>query len=219
MAEFVLILGKSGSGKSRSLLNFKDDEIVFINVTGKRLPIRGKKFKYECKTTDVNTIKTWLAKMPCKAAVIDDMGYLQTTPWMIGIKKPKGGASQFDLYNDIGYLIWDLIMFIKNQLPEDVIVYCMMHEETNDYGDTKPKTIGKLLDQKVCIEGLSSIVLRCASEGKSHFFLTHTDGGDVTKTPEGLFEQDRIDNDLKAVDTAIRDYYGMNEENQEDEKK
>ena len=205
MAEFVLIFGKSGSGKSRSLINMNPEEYLLINVTGKRLPFKGKP-KYEYKGTDYNKILYCLKKNPTKIAVIDDAGYLMTEQFMSGHSKPKSGSSSFDLYNDIADRFYDLIKFIK-ALPEDQIVYVMMHEETSDFGDTRLKTIGKLLDQKVCIEGLSSIVLRCVTLEKQHYFLTRTDGMDITKTPEGLFDEEKIENDLKAVDSAIRNYY------------
>lgn len=205
MAEFVLIFGKSGSGKSRSLINLNPEEYLLINVTGKRLPFKGKP-KYEYKGTDYQKILYCLKKNPTKIAVIDDAGYLMTEQFMSGHSKPKSGSSSFDLYNDIADRFYDLIKFIKS-LPEDQIVYMMMHEETSDFGDTKLKTIGKLLDQKVCIEGLSSIVLRCVTLEKQHYFLTKTDGMDITKSPEDLFQEDKIENDLKAVDMAIRNYY------------
>ena len=102
-----------------------------------------------------------------------------------------------------------LIMFIKNKLPDDVLVFLVMHEETNDYGDTKLKTIGKLLDQKVCVEGLVTVCLRAMKEGTNkYFFRTQSDGADVSKSPENLFDL-QIDNDLKMVDDAIRSYWGL----------
>ena len=126
---------------------------------------------------------------------------------MAGHSQPKKGASSFDLYNDIADGFWKLIREIK-ALPDDVNVYLIMHEETNDYGDTRLRTIGKLLNDKVCIEGMSAIVLRCVTMGKEHFFRTQTDGSDITKSPEDMFVGATVENDLKAVDDAIREYYG-----------
>jgi len=212
----VILYGKSGSGKSRSLKNFAKDEIVFVNVERKLLPFRNK-FEYELKSDDVATIKKWLLKMPTKSAVIDDAGYIMTNQFMTGHSAPKSGSSSFDLFNDIADSFWSLIEFIKNNLPEDVIVYIVLHESTNDYGDTKLRTIGKLLDEKVCIEGMTTIVIRCMSENGRHFFRVRTDGSDITKSPEDMFEETEIENDLKAVDTAIRDYYGLNIKKEIDE--
>lgn len=203
----VLIYGRSGTGKSRALLNFAEDEIFFVNVIRKRLPFR-KKFKYEYQSDSVKSIKAGLKKMPTKTAVIDDAGYLQTNTFMRGHSAPKAGSSSFDLYNTIADDFWELIEFIKNELPDDVIVYILMHELTNDYGLTKLRTIGKLLDEKVCIEGMVTIALRCLCDGTRHYFRTQNDGNDITKSPEGMFELE-IENDLKAVDTAIREYWGL----------
>ena len=208
MGRFILIYGKSGSGKSRSMKNFGPEEIFLVNVIGKELPFRTK-FKYVCTTDSIDTIIAGLQRMPCKTAVIDDAGYLMTSQFMSGHSQPKKGSSSFDLYNDIADSFWKLIKAIK-ELPDDINVYVVLHEETNDYGDTKLRTIGKLLNDKVCIEGMSAIVLRCVTLGKEHFFRTQTDGSDITKSPEEMFPDEKIENDLKLVDQKIREYYSGN---------
>lgn len=207
MGECVFVYGKSGSGKSRSLINFGEDEIFLVNTIGKRLPFRSK-FKYEIKTDDFGKIVNGLRKMPTKTAVIDDSGYLMTNAFMRGHSAPKSGSSTFDLYNDIADSFWSLITVIKNELPDDVIVYMIMHEDTTDYGETKLRTIGKLLSEKVCIEGMSTVVLRCAVRDGKHLFITQSDGNDISKSPEGMFELE-IENDLKFVDDSIRSYWGL----------
>lgn len=206
MGEAVIIYGKSGTGKSRSLKEFGEEEILFVNTVNKRLPFP-KKFKYELRTANVDLVKAKLSKMPVKTAVIDDFGYQQTARFMAEHTKKQGG-SQFDLYNSIADDAYGLIMFIKT-LPDDVIVYLILHEESNDYGDVKLKTIGKLLDQKVCIEGLVTICLRAMKEGTDkYFFRTQSDGQDISKSPEGMFELE-IPNDLAAVDKRIREYWSL----------
>ncbi len=207
MGECVFVYGKSGSGKSRSLINFGEDEIFLVNTIGKRLPFRSK-FKYEIKTDDFNKIANGLRKMPTKTAVIDDSGYLMTNAFMRGHSAPKSGSSTFDLYNDIADSFWSLITVIKNELPDDVIVYMIMHEDTTDYGETKLRTIGKLLSEKVCIEGMSTVVLRCVVRDGKHLFITQSDGNDISKSPEGMFELE-IENDLKFVDDSIRSYWRL----------
>ena len=208
MGENVIIYGKSGSGKSRSLKNFAEDEIYLINVAGKRLPFRGR-FKYVTVSDNVTTIKAGLKRMPVKTAVIDDAGYIMTNAFMRGHATPKKGSSSFDLYNDIADDFWELLAFTRNELPEDVIVYYLLHEDTSDYGETRLRTIGKLLNDKVCIEGLATVVLRCMTEGTTHFFRTQSDGMDISKSPEGMFEDLKIENDLKTVDNTIRAYWGL----------
>lgn len=207
MGECVFVYGKSGSGKSRSLINFGEDEIFLVNTIGKRLPFRSK-FKYEIKTDDFSKIANGLRKMPTKTAVIDDSGYLMTNAFMRGHSAPKSGSSTFDLYNDIADSFWSLITVIKNELPDDVIVYMIMHEDTTDYGETKLRTIGKLLSEKVCIEGMSTVVLRCVVRDGKHLFLTQSDGSDISKSPEGMFDRE-IENDLKSVDSKIREFWGL----------
>lgn len=203
MAEAVILYGKSGSGKSRSLTNFAEDEILFVNVIGKRPPF-AKKFKYELRTDNVETIKNKLKAMPCKTAVIDDAGYLMTNTFM----RSHGKGDQFALYNTIGDTMWGLLRFIKAELPDDVIVYLMMHEDSDDFGNTKLRTIGKLLDQKVCLEGMVTICLHCITKGKEHLFVTNSNGLGVEKSPEGMLEYEEP-NDLKAIDSKIREYWGL----------
>lgn len=202
----VLIYGKSGSGKSRSLKFFAEDEILFINIEGKELPFRNS-FKYRCKTDSLDTIISQLQKMPCKVAVIDDAGYLMTHHFMNNHRAKKGNSS-FEMYDDIADTMYFLVQRIKKEVPDDVIVYIVLHEDTNDSGDTKLRTIGKLIDNKVCLEGMVTVCIRCMSDNGKHFFRTQTDGFDITKTPEEMFEDVEIDNNLKMVDETIRNFYG-----------
>lgn len=204
----VLIYGKSGSGKSRSIKNFAEDEIFFVNVERKFLPFR-KKFKYLYESDNSEKIQQGLKKMPTKTAVIDDAGYILTNIFMRENGRNKSGSGVFDTYNKIGYDFWSLFEFIKTALPRDKIVYIIMHDETDDYGNTKLKMLGKLLEQKVCVEGMVTICLRCITDEKGHHFVTNSDGNDISKSPEEMFDKLIIDNDLKYVDTVIRDYYGI----------
>ena len=209
MAIPVLVLGKSGSGKSASLRNFSEDELALINVMHKPLPFK-KQFKSVANTDDYMDIMKKIFATEKKAIVIDDAGYLITNYFMNNHSKAGQGNAVFSLYNELADKFWTLIEFIKNRLPDDKIVYVIMHEDKNEFGDIKPKTIGRLLDEKVCVEGLFTIVIRATVESGKHIFLTQSDGADVTKTPIDMFEDAEIDNDLKLVDTTIRDYYGMN---------
>lgn len=219
----VICYGKSGSGKTRSLKNFAEDEILYVNVERKMLPFK-KKFKYTLLTESVDLIIDQMKKMPCKVAVIDDATYIMTNTFMRRHRTMKGNA-QFDLYNDIADSIWNLFEAVRTELPDDVIVYIIMHEDSNDYGEVRIRTIGKLLDSKVVPEGIVTICLRCMSDKGEHFFLTHSDGSDITKSPEDMWEQDKIENDLKEIDDTIRDFYELSKEpakatdNKEGEKK
>ncbi|MBP3464089.1 MAG: AAA family ATPase [Clostridia bacterium] len=208
----ILIIGKSGSGKSTSLRNFDEKELALINVIRKPLPFK-KKFESTLNTDDYQTIAKNIVKTEKKSIVIDDAGYLVTNHFMNKHSSVGGGNAVFNLYNEIGDHFWRLIEFVKNKLEDDKIVYFIMHEEKDEFGDIKPKTIGKLLDDKVCIEGMFTIALRCMSDNSNHFFRTQSDGRDICKTPLGMFEDKEIDNDLKAVDTIIREYYELNKEN------
>lgn len=204
----VMVIGKSGAGKSTSLRSFGGDELYLIKVLDKPLPFR-KSFKSTFKTDDYQAVAKALKKTTKEAIVIDDAGYLITNQFMNGHASAGKGNGVFTLYNEIGDRFWRLVEYVINSLPAQKIVYFMMHEDKNDIGEVKPKTIGKLLDEKVCLEGMFTIVLRCMTDRDRHIFRTKTDGTDVTKAPIGMFEDEEMDNDLKAVDAAIREYYGL----------
>ena len=222
----VLIYGKSGSGKSRSMKNLDRENTLLVNVQNKLVPFRGgfpKTFVPTGISKDgkevgyveqiVTTIKKTLDKYPnVNVVVIDDAGYLMTKVFMAKHKQ-KSGAASFELYNEIGDDFWtlfnecSLLSDPAGNLRNDVNVYIMMHEEVSDYGDVKLKTIGKLLDQKVVLEGMTTVCLRCMTDGKEHWFQTQSTGADISKSPEEMFPQMKIDNDLAKVDQLIREYY------------
>jgi len=220
MAVPILITGNSGAGKSASLRNcVGNDNFNVINVLGKPFPFRGGKSIKSGVTDDYNKVRSWLAKFPAQSIVIDDAGYLITNMFMKNHAATGGGNSVFTLYNNIGDQFWGLIEYIKNELPEDKIVYIVMHEDTDDFGNIKPKTIGKLLDEKVNIAGLFTIVLRCVISNGKHVFVTQSSGNDNAKSPIGLFTDFEIDNDLVVVDKAVREYFEMPDANNTKTKK
>lgn len=205
----VLVMGRSGSGKTASLRNFSEDVLV-ANVNKKPLPFKGNEHLKILNTDEYLVIKEYLLKSynekNIRVAVIDDAGYLLTSKFMSGHRQAKGN-SQFDLYNEIADNYYSLIRYIVDSLPNDMIVYVIMHEEMNEMGYSKPKTIGKLLDDKVCVEGMFTIVLHSLKLDGKYVFATNTDGLDVTKSPIGMFETDYIENDLQVVTNKIREYY------------
>lgn len=190
----VLILGRSGSGKSRSIKGLSD--VGLIKVIEKELPFRN---DLKCvSTADYNTIKKVLFNGKVDSYVIDDAGYLLTDEFM-----RRSQEKGYDKFTELANNFYDLIRFITTQLPRNKIVYLIMHEDENEVtGLVKPKTIGKLLDERVCVEGLFTIVLRCID----HQFYTNNSG--CAKSPEEMFADEVIDNDLGLVDKTIRDYYG-----------
>lgn len=207
MATPVLIIGKSGSGKSTSMRNCQNNDFNLIRVLNKPLPFKGKVNGWF--SDDYQQIMKLLIASKADSIVIDDAGYLITNHFMRGHSSAGKGNGVFSLYNNIGDYFWNLIQFIVTKVPENKIVYIIMHEEKDEAGEVKPKTIGKLLDEKVCIEGMFTIVLRCIEEGGKHLFVTQASQGAVSKSPIGMFEDLTIDNDLLLVDKKIREYYGL----------
>lgn len=200
----ILLIGKSGSGKSFSLANLDPSRVALINVLGKPLPFRGK-FD-QLITDDYGKVTGAIKATKRDIVVVDDAGYLMTNMFMRDHSNAGQGNAVFSLYNNIGDKFWSLIESIR-KMPGNKRVYMMMHEEQNELGTVKPKSIGRMVDEKVCLEGMFTIVLRCMVQHGKHVFRTQSDGMDVAKTPMGMFDSEEIPNDLQAVDDAICAYY------------
>lgn len=203
MAEKILIMGESGTGKSASLRNFKPDEIAIVNPVGKPLPFRGK-FDTLDSVTDSAKIVRFMKDSVAngkKIIVVDDFQYILSIPYMNRIKE-----AGWDKWNDFGSNYFEIID-VCSVLPDDVTVYFLTHTETLDNGITTIKLIGKMLREKITIEGLFTIVLRTQVIDGKYYFLTQNSGKDTVKSPIGMFGSYAIDNDLKYVDEKIRNYY------------
>ena len=197
----VLILGESGSGKSTSMRNFDPPELTVFNVANKLLPFR-KKLNV-INNAGYGTIGKELQKQEKKIYVIDDSQYLLAFE-LFNRAKEKG----YDKFTDIAVRFEKMLDYIIKGTPEDCIVYLLHHCETTDTGKIKAKTVGKMLDNQLTVEGLFSIVLYAFVEDDKHLFRTTNDGFCPAKAPMGMFEP-IIDNDLKFVDTTIREYYKL----------
>lgn len=200
----VLVIGESGSGKTASLRNFQENDVSILNVASKPLPFKNKnKLKMANKAT-YSMIKGAVSSGRTPSYVIDDAQYLMA-------------FESFDKVNETGYTKFttmaknyeDMLRHIQEETDPNVIVYVLQHIDKDEDGKIKAKTLGKMLDQQLTVEGLFSIVLMAQTDGKRHYFVTQSDGTNPCKTPMGLFEDVEIDNDLKMVDDAIREYYEL----------
>lgn len=214
MALPVLIIGRPGSGKTYSLKNFAPSEVGIISVEKGRLPFRSelkvaKVPRFENKA-DINTyaqansakyawIERAIEKSSVKSIAIDDSQYL-----LVNEMFDRSGERGYEKFTDIAKNFRDLVHAVNDLEDESKIVYFLHHSETDTDGREKVKTIGKMLDEKLSVEGLFDIVLFC----QDHKFITQANGQSTAKSPEGMFDLE-IPNDLKAVDVAIREYYGM----------
>lgn len=203
----VLILGESGSGKSTSMRNFQPGEIGVINVAKKPLPFRTQ--LKPLNTDRYESIDNALRNGKCKSFVIDDCQYLMANEFMRNAK-----VTGYQKFTDIGLNFWTLVQTVVN-LPDDVIVYFMAHTERDQNGNEKMKTIGRMLDEKITVEGMFTIVLKTFAHDGKYGFFTQTNGFDTVKSPMGMFDSLEIDNDLKAVDHIIREYYYLTEKENE----
>lgn len=197
----VLILGESGSGKSTSMRNFEAQEVGIFNVASKPLPFRRK--LAVANGMGYQQITGALARANRNCYVVDDSQALMAFQ-MFSKAKEKG----YDKFTDIAVSFYNLLQFIIQKTPDDCIVYLLHHTEQTDTGKIKAKTVGKMLDNQLTVEGLFSIVLLARTDGKEHWFETQSDGFTTCKSPMEMFPG-RMDNDLKAVDDAIREYWDL----------
>lgn len=199
----VLILGESGSGKSTSLRNFEPNELVIYNVAGKPLPFRKGAKMNRADNATYKVIEQNMSKKKFKRYVIDDSQYLLCFELF-----DRSAETGYTKFTEMANHFYSLIKFVIREMPNDTIVYFLHHIEQQD-GKIKAKTIGKMLDEKLTVEGLFSIVLMAVNKDGEHIFLTQSDGTNTVKTPLEMFDKEEIDNDLKLVDSKIREYYGM----------
>ena len=217
----VLVMGRSGSGKTYSLKNFNSEEIGVISVEKGRLPFKTdiKVIKIPSQFTDVKDYATlyrakysWLfmaiEKSKCKSIAIDDSQYLLANELF-----DRSAEKGYDKFTQMAANFRGLIHAINESEIDDKIVYFLHHTETDSDGREKAKTIGKMLDEKLTVEGCFDIVLYC----EDHKFYTQSNGQSTAKSPEEMLELE-MPNDLKAVDTAIREYYGLTDNKIDEEK-
>lgn len=201
MSVKVLIIGESGSGKSASLRNFEENEVAIFNVSEKPLPFR-KKLPM-LKTSDMKTIAQAIKQNDKNCYVVDDAG-LAMTFYLFG----KVNETGYGKFTSVAKDFYDMVQAVDN-CSDDTIVYFMMHTDRSEDGTKiKAKTAGKMIDSQLTLESLFTIVLNCVTDGKTHKFVTQSDGVTTAKSPMEMFPLE-MDNDLKAVDTAIREYYGL----------
>lgn len=224
MSNAVLILGESGTGKSTSIRTLNPEETFIINVIGKPLPFRGASSKYKklsadgltgnyYATDDTTTIKRVInfidKKRPdIKTLVIDDFGYTISNSFM-----RKSNQKGYDKFIEIGKDVFDILDIITN-LRDNLFCFVMMHVETDANGKSKPKTVGKMIDQYICIEGKFTTCLHTVVSDGNYQFLTNNDNQHMAKTALGMFDSLYIENNLQFVRDKMHEYF--NEENYEE---
>jgi hypothetical protein len=201
MSVKVLIVGESGAGHSASLRNFNEKEVAIINVSGKPMPF--KKKLPMMTTSDMKTIAKVIKQNDMNCYVVDDAG-LAMTFYLFG----KVNETGYTKFTQVAKDFYDMVQAV-DECSDDTIAYFMMHSDRSDDGSKiKAKTAGKMIDSQLTLESLFTIVLYVVTDGKRHYFVTQSDGVTTAKSPMDMFPLE-MDNDLKAVDTAIREYYGL----------
>ena len=215
MSISTLIIGESGTGKTASMRNLDPSKTLLIQTISKPLPFKSADWKRWDKEKGTGSILVLnnaqhiqmainsAKDMGKEIVIIDDFQYQMASNFMASAME-KG----FDKFNVLAKDIWDICTTAINA-DDDLRIYFLTHSQSDDFGHTKMKTLGKLLDDKVTMEGLFTTVLRTNVNDGNYTFLTHNSGNDTVKSPMGLFEENEIDNDLSIIDNAICEYYGI----------
>lgn len=217
MSNMSLIIGESGTGKSTSIRNLDPKETFIINIVNKPLPFRGFKNSYTLVSPDGTTgnyyasdnysyiemvIKKINAKRPdIKNLIIDDFQYLMSNEFM-----SRAMERGFDKFSEIGQHAWSIIQLLPT-LRDDLDCFVLSHSEPNEHGKMKLKTIGKMIDEKVTIEGRFTVVLQTEMKDGDYQFITQGDARHIAKSPMGMFEKRNIPNDLAFVKEKMSAYY------------
>ena len=214
-----MILGQSGTGKTTSLRNLNPDDVLLIQAVKKPLPFRAKNWIPCTKATpmgsilvtdNAHTIVGAMQRTAKPIIVIDDFQYILANEFMRRVLDNETGNAAFAKYNEIARNAWDILM-TAGKLPDNTRVYILAHTQEDDNGRIKAKTIGKLLDEKITLEGLLTIVMRTAVINGQYVFSTQNSGLDTVKTPLDMFADEHIPNDLAVIDAAITDYYQISQ--------
>lgn len=220
MGTATLVIGESGTGKSASMRNLNAESVLLIQSIRKPLPFRSKAWRqwdHKEPATSVFVCDQWdrmaraitaAAGLGKKIVVIDDFQYLMANEFM-----RRSDEKSFDKFTEIGAHAWNVINAAISGTPDDVRVYFLAHTEETQLGKVKMKTIGRMLDEKITVEGMFTIVLRTQVKDGRYLFSTQNSGYDTVKSPMGMFEAAEIDNDMDMVDTAICEYYGIEKTN------
>ena len=228
MANMIAVVGESGSGKSTSLRNLDPKKTFIINIAGKPLPLRGyRKFytplKQDPKTKEftgnlynssdvekINQILTIInrTRPEITNVILEDAQYIMGFEMM-----ERANEKGYDKFSQIANNFYSVLKSSMN-MREDLNVCVLIHSE-NIGSDVTPKhkikTLGKMLDNMITIEGLFTYVLFTQInkdiEGNTLYqFVTQSDGTNTAKTPMGCFDDLHIDNDLNLVVTKIDEY-------------
>jgi hypothetical protein len=219
MSIAAMILGQSGTGKTTSLRNLTPEDVLLIQAVKKPLPFRSKEWVPCTKanpagsilvTDNAQTIVGAMQRTSKPIIIIDDFQYILANEFMRRVLDNETGNAAFAKYNEIARNAWDILM-CAGKLADHTRVYILAHTQEDDSGRIKAKTIGKLLDEKITMEGLLTIVMRTAVINGQYLFSTQNNGSDTVKTPMGMFESEHIPNDLAEVDKAVCDYYSLAE--------
>ncbi|MHB8916297.1 MAG: AAA family ATPase [Thiobacillus sp.] len=217
MSITAMILGESGTGKSASLRNLKPENTLLIQAIKKPLPFRSSGWKPATKdnpsgsiyvSDDSANIVKAIGRTNKEIIIIDDFQYVMANEFMRRVTDVEVGNAAFAKYNEIARHAWDILTTAAS-LPDNKRVYILSHTSTDDFGKTKIKTVGKLLDEKIVMEGLVTIVLRTDVINEKYIFRTKNSGRDTVKSPMGLFETEHVENDLAAVDAMLCEYYNL----------
>lgn len=214
MSNNVLIIGETGSGKSSSIRNLNPKETFIINVLGKPLPFKSSSKMYKNNKDNssnlfvsdnhrdiVKTIHYIDSKMPnIKNVIIDDFQFIMANEFM-----NRALEKGFEKFSQIGQHAW-IVLDAICRMRDDITTFTMSHSETDSMGRSKCKTIGRMLDEKITIESMFTVVLHAKCDDGKYLFLTNNDGFSIAKSPMEMFETQYIDNDLNSITEVINNY-------------
>lgn len=227
MSNTILIIGESGSGKSTSIRNLKPDETFIINILDKPLPFRGFKKNYTSSNTEEKKMNYFSTKEPdkiismvrainerrpeIKNLIIDDFQYIMANH-LLSVNAKKG-SEVFEKFRDIGTFVWNIVNELQS-CRSDMFCYVMIHSDLKDDGTYKPKTVGKMVDNQICLEGMFTTIFHSLVIDNKYKFLTQNDGVHMAKSPMGIFNDRYIDNDLSEINILIESYSNDEDINQ-----
>lgn len=225
-AETIAIVGESGTGKSTSLRNLNPETTFIISTTGKPLPFRAWKKKYSpikiegknvsgnyyvsSKWDQILKILQIIDKMMphIKQVILDDFQYVLSYEFV-----DRATEVGYTKFSELAQHAMEILRYSEKMREDCKMIFLTHSENVGDNVNPKYviKTVGKLLSEKVTLEGLFTyIFFTKVNEGDSgrmeYKLITNNDGSCVAKTSLGMFEDLEIDNDLDEIIKVIDAY-------------
>lgn len=225
MGKILIVVGPTGSGKSRSIKNLDPAKTVVVNVLKKDLPFKGSRALYSAQNKNLANLDKWddvvgfiehisFSQPHITTLVIDDARFIVEKELFRRAKETGYGK-----FTEMAAHFQKIIETAENARG-DLNVVLMLHDDDvisdGAVVAKKVKMSGKMIEDHYNPLEVVPICLYCKPSmektSTTYQFYTHkcmVGTAEIpAKTPEDMFTENTIPNDLALVFKAMDEYYG-----------